>query len=142
MPNHILWVQGAIVTVMSLLYFFIKDVSVVFFLLSAMTIALYLIAYMLMYAAAIKLRYSQSRLARPFKVPGGVVGMWLVAGIGFIGVLFSFVVAFFPPDQLPVGSPSVYVGLVIVGTVVFCGIPLLMHGLRRPQGPAPTLAVA
>jgi amino acid transporter len=133
MPTHILLVQGAVVTMMSLLYFIIKDVSVVFFLLSAMTIALYLIAYMFMYAAAITLRYTEPKLARPFSVPGGLVGMWIAAGVGFVGVLFSFLVAFFPPDQLPVGSPTLYVMLVVVGTVVFCGIPLIIHGLRRGQ---------
>jgi putative glutamate/gamma-aminobutyrate antiporter len=131
MPTHILLVQGAVVTVMSLLYFVIKDVSVVFFLLSAMTVALYLIAYMFMYAAAITLRYTEPKLPRPFIVPGGLVGMWIAAGVGFVGVLFSFLVAFFPPDQLPVGSPTLYVMLVVVGTVAFCGIPLIIHGLRR-----------
>ena len=133
MPTHILFVQGLVVTVMSSLYFVIKDVSVVFFLVSAMTIALYLIAYMFMYAAAVKLRYTKPNLVRPFKVPGGLVGIWLTAGLGFFGVLFSFLVAFFPPDQLPVGSPVLYVTLVIVGTVVFCGIPLILHEIRRPN---------
>ena len=133
MPTHILLVQGGVVTVMSCLYFVIKDVSVVFFLVSAMTIALYLIAYMFMYAAGIRLRYSEAKLARPFKVPGGIVGMWLAAGVGFVGVLFSFLVAFFPPAQLPVGSPVLYVTLVIVGTVVFCGIPLVLHAIRQPN---------
>jgi amino acid transporter len=131
MPTHILLVQGVIVTIMSSLYFFIHNVSVVFFLVSAMTIALYLIAYMLMYAAAIRLRYSKPALARPFKVPGGAAGMWLVGGAGFAGVLFSFLVAFFPPDQLPVGSPALYVGLVAAGTVIFCAIPLVMHAIRQ-----------
>jgi glutamate:GABA antiporter len=133
MPTNILLIQGVVVTIMSCLYFVIKDVSVVFFLVSAMTIALYLIAYMFMYAAAIKLRYAKPDLARSFKIPGGMAGMWLVAGLGFAGVLFSFLVAFFPPDQLPVGSPVLYVTLVIVGTVVFCGIPLIIHARRRPN---------
>jgi glutamate:GABA antiporter len=131
MPTHILLVQGLIVTVISCFYFVIKDVSVAFFLISAMTIALYLIAYMLMYAAAIRLRYSARTLPRPFKVPGGMAGMWLTAGIGFAGVLFSFAVSFFPPDQLPVGSPWLYTGLVVFGIVVFAGIPLIIHHVRR-----------
>ncbi|MGV7245633.1 amino acid permease [Caballeronia sp. M23-90] len=131
MPTHILLIQGVIVTLISCFYFVIHDVSVVFFLISAMTVALYLIAYMLMYAAAIKLRYSAPKLARPFKVPGGLAGMWIIAGIGFVGVIFSFVVSFFPPDQLPVGSPAMYVGLVVLGIVVFTGIPLIIHHVRR-----------
>lgn len=133
MPTNILLVQGAVVTVISCLYFIIKDVSVVFFLISAMTVALYLIAYMLMYAAAITLRYTAADLARPFRVPGGLAGMWLAASVGFVGVAFSFLVAFFPPDQLPVGSPVLYVAVVIMGTVLFCGMPLVIHAMRRPH---------
>jgi putative glutamate/gamma-aminobutyrate antiporter len=131
MPTHILLIQGLIVTVISCFYFVIRDVSVAFFLISAMTIALYLIAYMFMYAAAIKLRYSQPELKRPFKVPGGIVGMWVTAGVGLVGVIFSFIVSFFPPDQLPVGSPALYVGLVVLGIVLFGGIPLIIHHVRR-----------
>ena len=131
MPKHILLVQGVIVTAMSCFYFVIPDVSVAFFLISAMTIALYLIAYMLMYGAAIKLRYSAPTLQRPFKVPGGTAGMWLTAGVGFAGVAFSFIVAFFPPDQLPVGSPLLYTALVTFGIVLFAGIPLIIHHVRR-----------
>ena len=127
----ILIVQGAIVTILSLAYFVMADVSVAFFLLSAMTITLYLIMYMLMYAAAIRLRYSQPDLKRSYRVPGGTVGMWIVAGVGFAGVAFSFLVGFFPPTQLPVGSPSLYVGLVVGGTVVFTGLPLLIGMLKQ-----------
>ena len=54
------------------------------------------------------------------------MGMWLIAGVGFLAVAFSFIVTFFPPSQLPVGSPAFYTGLVIVGTVVFVGIPILI----------------
>jgi putative glutamate/gamma-aminobutyrate antiporter len=127
----ILIVQGLIVTVLSLAYFVMADVSVAFFLLSAVTITLYLIMYMLMYAAAIRLRYSQPDLKRSYRVPGGTVGMWCIAGVGFAGVAFAFLVGFFPPTQLPVGSPALYVGLVAGGTVIFTGLPLLIGTLKR-----------
>lgn len=135
MPRNVLLVQGAVVTATSALYFLMEDVAVVFFLLSAITIALYLIAYLLMYSAAIRLRYSRPTLARPFRVPGGRAGMWAVAGVGFAGVLFAFTVSFFPPDQLAIGSPQLYVGLVVGGTLTFCSIPWLMHLLRRSKSP-------
>ena len=63
---------------------------------------------MMMYAAAIRLRYTQPGLQRDYRVPGGNAGMWAVGGIGFLAVLFSFAVTFFPPSQLPVGSPAIY----------------------------------
>jgi glutamate:GABA antiporter len=143
----ILIVQGLIVTVLSLAYFVMADVSVAFFLLSAVTITLYLIMYMLMYAAAIRLRYSQPDLKRSYRVPGGTVGMWCISGVGFAGVAFAFLVGFFPPTELPVGSPALYVGLVVAGTVVFTGLPLLIGMVKQASWraitrPAPSAAHA
>jgi glutamate:GABA antiporter len=127
----ILIVQGVIVTILALAYFVMTNVSVAFFLLSAVTITLYLIMYMLMYAAAIRLRYSRPDMKRSYRVPCGTIGMWCVAGVGFAGVTFAFLVGFFPPTELPVGSPKLYVGLVMAGTVVFTGLPLLIGMLKQ-----------
>lgn len=124
--QNILIIQGLIVSLLSSIYFIIPNVGVAFFLLGALTIGLYLIMYMLMYAAGIRLRYTQPELPRSFIVPGGNAGMWAIAGIGFLAVLFAYIVSFFPPSQLPVGSPMEYVGLVIGGTVLFTGLPFLI----------------
>lgn len=129
----ILLIQGCIVTVLALLYFIMSDVSVAFFLLSAMTVTLYLVMYMLMYAAAIRLRITRPDAPRSYRVPGGTVGMWLVAGIGLAGVGFAFVTSFFPPSQLPVGSPATYVAVVATGFVAFIGLPILIHMMKRPS---------
>ena len=64
--------------------------------------------------------------------------MWCIAGVGFVGVIFAFLVAFFPRTQLPVGSPALYVGLVVAGTVVFTGLPLLIGMLKRSSWRAVT----
>jgi len=63
--------------------------------------------------------------------------MWSIAGVGLAGVVFAFVVSFFPPSQLPVGSPALYVGLVAAGTVLFTGLPLLIGILRQPSWRTP-----
>lgn len=131
--TSILLVQAGIVTVLALIYLLFKDVSVAFFVLSAMTATLYLAMYMLMYAAAIKLRYSQPNLERAYKVPGGKTGIWLLAGIGFLAVLFAFIVGFFPPTQLPMGSPTTYVILVASGLILFVSAPLIIHKFKKPS---------
>ena len=123
---NILIIQGCIVTLLSSLYIVMDDVSVAFFLLSALTVGLYLIMYMMMYAAGIRLRYTQPKLIRSYRVPGGNTGMWLLGGVGFLAVLFSFIVTFFPPSQLPVGSPATYMWLVVTGTTVFLAIPFII----------------
>ena len=131
MPVGILVSQGIIVTLISCIYFLMKNVDVGFFLISALTVALYLMMYLLMYLAGLRLRYSRPRLDRPFAVPGGNTGMWVVAVVGFLGAAFAFVTSFFPPTLLPVGTPTLYVVLVAVGTVVLGGLPLLLYQTRR-----------
>ena len=110
-----------------------NNVNVAFFVLSAMTVTLYLIMYMLMYLAALKLRYTAPELPRTYRVPGGWTGIWLVTLAGLAGVGFAFVVGFFPPSNLVVGNPELYVTLVTAGTVIFTGIPWLIHLCRKPQ---------
>ena len=103
-----------------------KDVSVAFFLLSALTIGLYLIMYMLMYAAGIRLRYTQPQLPAATVYRVATPGCGSSAGGGFLAVLFAFTVTFFPPSQLPVGSPTLYTALVATGTVIFLAIPIII----------------
>ncbi len=131
--RNILIIQALIITLLSALYFIMDNVSVAFFVLSAMTVTLYLAMYILMFAAAIKLRITRPDLPRSYKVPGGTVGMVLVAGLGLLGVSFALVVGFFPPSNLPVGSPALYVGLVAAGMIVFIGLPLIINALKKPE---------
>jgi amino acid transporter len=93
---------------------------------------------MMTVAAAIRLRHAQPDLPRSYRVPDGDVGMWIVAGIGFIAVAFAFVVGFFPPIQLPVGSPVLCVALMAAGAVIFVGAPLLISAFKQPSW-APSL---
>jgi amino acid transporter len=131
--RNILLVQGGIVTVISGIYLVMRDVSSAFFLISALVIGLYIIMYVLMFAAAIRLRHTRPDLPRQFRVPGGTAGMWAVAGVGLLAVSFALVLAFVPPAQLPIGSPTSYVALVAGGTIIFTAIPLLIYRLRRPN---------
>jgi len=131
--RNILILQAIIVTVVSSIYLFTSDVSGAFFLISTMTVSLYIVMYLFMYAAAIRLRYTKPDLPRAFKIPGGKVGVWIVAGVGFLAVAFSLLVSFFPPAQLPVGNPTIYVSLVAAGLIVFVGAALLIYRFRKPS---------
>ena len=132
MPRNILLLQALIVTAVSSIYLVTSNVSGAFFLISTITISLYIVMYMLMYAAAITLRYTRPDLQRSFRIPGGNAGMWAVAGTGFLAVTFALVVSFAPPSQLPIGSPTLYVVLVSAGLVVFISAALLIYRFRKP----------
>lgn len=130
----ILIIQGIVVTLLSVFFVILPSVQAAYQIISQLTIILYLIMYMLMFAAAIYLRHKEPDTPRSFRVPGGKkLGMWIVAGVGLLGSLLAFCFSFIPPNQIPVGSPAVYVGILIIGAVIFAGMPLVIYACRRPS---------
>ena len=132
-PVNLLILQAIIVTLLALMFVVMPSVQAVYQILSQLTVILYLIMYMLMFAAAIYLRHAQPNTPRPYSVPGGTVGMWIFAGLGFIGSVIAFLLSFVPPSQISVGSPADYVWMLIGGTVVSVVIPFVIYAVRRPS---------
>jgi putative glutamate/gamma-aminobutyrate antiporter len=132
--RNILLVQGAIVTLLSLLFVVMPSVQSFYQILSQLTILLYLIMYLLMFAAAIRLRYKLPNIARPFRLGKGGNGlMWLIGSVGFLGSLMAFVLSFIPPSQIATGSSKVWYSVLIVGCIVFVVIPYIIYAMRRPS---------
>lgn len=136
-PSHILLVQGLIVTFLSIMFVVLPSVQAAYQILSQLTVTLYLIMYLLMFASAIHLRYSEPHTPRPYKVPFGAAGMWIFAGIGLVGSLIAFVLSFVPPSQIAVGSPSTYIWILIAGNIVVVAIPFIIYALRKPHWKTP-----
>jgi putative glutamate/gamma-aminobutyrate antiporter len=130
---NILLMQAGIVTILSVMFVVLPSVQAAYQILSQLTVTLYLIMYLLMFGAAIYLRYTQPNQPRTFKVPGGIVGMWIIGGAGFLGSLLAFVLSFIPPSQISVGSPTIYVLILIGGNVVVVAIPFIIYALRKPN---------
>ena len=129
--THLLYVQGILVTLLSTMFVVLPSVQSAYQMLSQLTTILYLIMYLLMFSSAIYLRYSQPNRPRPYKIPGGDKGMWLIGGLGFIGSATALLFSFIPPAQIKVGSPKVYVGILIVLMLVFCAIPFIIFKARK-----------
>ena len=132
MAVNILVVQGLLVTFLSVMFVVLPSVQAAYQILSQLTVTLYLIMYVMMFAAAIFLRFSQPDTPRPYKVPFGRAGMWIFGGVGLVGSLIAFVLSFVPPSQIAVGSPTAYVGFLIGGNLFFLGIPLVIYAIRKP----------
>jgi putative glutamate/gamma-aminobutyrate antiporter len=133
MATHILLVQAILVTALSVMFVVLPSVQAAYQILSQLTVILYLIMYLLMFAAAIYLRYSQPNRPRPYRIPGGDIGMWLIGGLGFLGSLLAFVLSFIPPGQISVGSPATYVEILIGLTVLFVIMPFVIYAVRKPH---------
>lgn len=133
MPVSILHAQALIVTCLSLVFLFMPSVNSSYWILVALAAILYMGMYILMFIAAIRLRYTQPHVKRPYKVPGGNLGMWVVSGIGLVGALFGFVIGFFPPSQLDTGGWILFESFLGGGAILFTGLPFLIYKLRKPE---------
>ena len=89
---------------------------------------------MLMFAAAITLRYKRPKLERPFRLGRRGNGLiWLLGGMGFCGSLLAFVLSFIPPSQIAVGSNTVWFSVLIIGAIVVVVIPFIIYANRKPS---------
>jgi amino acid transporter len=129
-PVMMLVTQAMIVTVLSALFLFMPSVNGSYWLLTALAAQLYMLMYFIMFIAAIKLRLSQPNHIRPFKIPGGMLGMLFVAGVGIIGVIATLAVSFIPPDGINVGSITRYELTLIIGLMLMCSPPFVSSWLK------------
>jgi putative glutamate/gamma-aminobutyrate antiporter len=132
-PISILLLQGGLVTLLCAAFTILPSVESAYQLLSQMATIIYLFMYLIMYVAAIRLRYSQPAIARPFKIPGGDVGLWVVGLIGLAGALTATAFSFIPPKQISTGSPVIYVGILVVGCVIFAALPFIFYAFHKPD---------
>jgi len=135
-PIRILGIQAGIVSLLCLTFTLQPTVASAYFMLSDLTIQLYLIMYMAMFASAIRLRYSQPTVLRSFRVPFRNPGMWFVAGLGILGAVSCVFIGFFPPTQLANQHihPAVFVSFLGLGIIVVIALPYLIQALLRKTG--------
>ena len=131
--RNILLIQGVIVTLLSLLFVVMPSVQSFYQILSQLTVLLYLIMYMMMFAAAITLRYKMKSTPRPFRLGKGNGLMWLLGVVGFCGSLLAFILSFVPPSQIATGSNKVWYSVLIIGCVVVVIVPFIIYAMRKPS---------
>ncbi len=132
--KNILLIQGIIVTFLSLLFVVMPSVQSFYQILSQLTVVLYLIMYMQMFAGAIVLRYKMKKAGRPFRIGKAGNGlMWFIGGLGFLGSLLAFILSFIPPSQISIGNSIVWYSVLIIGVIVMVAIPFIIYALRKPS---------
>ena len=124
---NILILQGGIVTLFALIFVVIPNVSSSFWILSAITAQSYLIMYVMMFAAAIRLRKTHSDLPRPYRTPA----LPLVAGIGTVASAAAILLGFVPPSQWTSGLP-LYLAILVAGMLALSVGPFIFYRCRKP----------
>lgn len=141
-PIVMLISQAVIVTILSALFLFMPSVNGSYWLLTALAAQLYMLMYLLMFFAAFKLRVSAPSHPRAFRIPGGIIGMSLVGGVGIVGCLTTLVVSFMPPEGINVGSVSRYELTLIAGLIFMCLPPFISTWLQNRARVAAEIDIA
>jgi amino acid transporter len=101
--------------------------------LTIITSQVYSVLYVLMFLAAIRLRSTQPKVERPFRVPGGRAGMLLIAGLGIAASIFGIIIGFVPPSTISFGGTLSYVVPLAIGVIAACVIPLWAYRYKKPK---------
>jgi glutamate:GABA antiporter len=128
--QNILVTQGLVTTVIALGYALIPDVSSAYWIFSVITTQVYLIMYLLMFVAAIRLRRNDPDHPRGYRAPM-LIGL---CGVGFAASLAALLVGFIPPSQFGGDNPFVYF-LIVGGGALGLGllVPFLFYRFRKPS---------
>ncbi|NCA80528.1 MAG: amino acid permease, partial [Sphingobacteriia bacterium] len=131
MPTNIMLMQAVGATVLSLFFVIGESFSAVFLMLSVLTVQFLLLMYVLIFSAAIVLRFKYPDIKRGFSVQGGTFGMILVAIIGLTTCATGYVVGFFPPSDITVKNPAGYVATVCACNIIIGSAPFVLEIFKR-----------
>src|SRR3984885_10392344 len=127
---RIIATEGVVITLIALLYAVIPSVSHAFWILTVLATQVYLIMYVLMFVAAVKLRRSQPDRPRGYRAPA----LGLLCLLGTVSSVAAFAIGFIPPSQFSHLHPLKYTLEILAGILVIGVVPpLLMDRLRRPS---------
>lgn len=130
-PIALLIMQGLLFTVMCSVFLLMPNIHSSYWVLSALTAQLSMLVYLFMFAAAIRLRYSQPDIKRTFRIPGGNIGIWIVGLIGICTCIFAIFIGFFPPLEVEVKNIWQYEAILVGGILVFLLLPLWLYRVEK-----------
>lgn len=127
MPVGILLTQGMVVSIICIVFLIMPTVNSSYWVLSNLTAQLALLFYILLFAAAIRLRYKHAHVERAFHIPGGKPGIWLVCGTGILTCIAAIILGFLPPTHIATGGIIKYETILILGVIVCCLLPFFIY---------------
>ncbi|MDQ8035873.1 MAG: amino acid permease [Pedobacter sp.] len=130
-PVGVMMLQGVIGSLFTIAYISIPSVNTAYWIMSAMTTEVLVIMYILIFGAVIKLRYSNPDKPRPYRIPGGTAGVWIIGGTGLVALLLAGYFGMLPPSGMDFTTPTIYVTIMILGTVALAFTPFLFLLFRK-----------
>lgn len=119
-PVALLLMQAVAGSILAMVFVYISNNTSIW-LLTSLSAQFTCIVYVLIFAAALKLRYSQPGIHRPFRVSV----LWLIAGSGILSCIFGLLIVYVPHKTLVSIDSVVYV-LLLISMLLFLIAPAFM----------------
>ena len=137
-PRNVMLVQAVVVSGVCMLML-LGNLNAIFYILTIVSAQIYLVMYILMFVSAIVLRRTHPDVNRAFRIPGGTIGIWIVAGGATLFCLAGIGFMFVPPDSEAMEVHANWFTLLIsVAFVLVLAAPLLLYRFRRSTWARPT----
>ncbi len=125
-PDYAIYVTGAVATALTVLnYWLFGGREDIFWTIFSLSAVVFLIPYLFMFPAFLKLRSKEPDRERPYRVPGGAFGAWLCAILCWVimaAVIFIFF--YLPPEDTPLAA---FYGICGGGTVLTIIVGWLLY---------------
>jgi glutamate:GABA antiporter len=129
--SRVLILQAFLVTLLCSGFLLFPSVNAIYWLFTALSTELYILMYVFMFIAAIRLKHKFANLPRPFAIPGGRIGYYLTCTVGLIGCVISLIVGFFPPESnMDVGGAN-HFRMIFTAGIILMLIPAVLLYLRK-----------
>ena len=116
--GRLLITQAVVVSLICLAFLLMPTVNGSYWLLTDLSTELYVLMYVVMFAAAIYLKYKGTLINQGFCIYGHKPGAILVCLMGLVGCLLALAVGFLPPTEINVGSNTHFVLIFLSGLVL------------------------
>ncbi len=97
--SRILLLQAVLVTLLCSGFLLFPSVNAIYWLFTALSTELYIMMYVMMFIAALRLKSKFANLPRPFAIPGKRFGYYFICLLGLVGCTITLIVGFFPPAE-------------------------------------------
>ena len=129
--SRILLLQAVLVTLLCSGFLLFPSVNAIYWLFTALSTELYIVMYVMMFIAAIRLKNKFPHLPRPFAIPGGRYGYYFTCLLGLVGCGITLIIGFFPPENnMDVGGAN-HFRLIFSSGIILMLIPAALLYFRK-----------
>lgn len=128
-PVQLIIMQGVVTSIWAAVLTFGGGGNNLSFLTAiSLTVVIYLVGYILLFIAYIKLAHHDEK-KRTYHVPGGKVGKYIFAFSGLIISIFAIIISFIPPTSISKGQDGAYLAILGVSFLATILIPFIIHAV-------------